>query len=172
MLATTIRITLNPHSNALGFVPVVLGGVRRRTCGGHSVGETPGLIPNPEAKPNSADGTAPGRVWESRTPPQPHSGGGWETKGGRKNRPSGFPPPTHAHTTRQGHTHTTRQARPGPNRPGQTRRPGRGHAAHTRRARDPGTRGTRTTPGQVTIAVFSSRRPFSPKLEAAPALNG
>src|SRR3712207_1106934 len=37
--------------------------------GGHSGGETPGLIPNPEAKPSSADGTALGRVWESRTPP-------------------------------------------------------------------------------------------------------
>ena len=32
-------------------------------------GETPGPIPNPEAKPSSADGTAPGRVWESRSPP-------------------------------------------------------------------------------------------------------
>ena len=31
--------------------------------------ETPGLIPNPEAKPHSADGTAHGSVWESRTPP-------------------------------------------------------------------------------------------------------
>ncbi len=37
--------------------------------GGHSEGETPGPIPNPEAKPSSADGTAPARVWESRTPP-------------------------------------------------------------------------------------------------------
>ncbi len=37
--------------------------------GGHSGRETPGLIPNPEAKPASADGTALGRVWESRTPP-------------------------------------------------------------------------------------------------------
>ena len=37
--------------------------------GGFSVGETPGPIPNPEAKPFSADGTALGRVWESRTPP-------------------------------------------------------------------------------------------------------
>src|SRR5689334_23847446 len=37
--------------------------------GGYSGGETPGLIPNPEAKPFSADGTALGRVWESRTPP-------------------------------------------------------------------------------------------------------
>src|SRR4051794_41649842 len=50
--------------------------------GGHSGGETPGLIPNPEAKPSSADGTAPGRVWESRTPPDStsvmaHPGPGW-----------------------------------------------------------------------------------------------
>src|SRR5882757_2384649 len=37
--------------------------------GGFSVGETPGPIPNPEAKPFSADGTALGRVWESRTLP-------------------------------------------------------------------------------------------------------
>src|SRR5262249_26882037 len=45
--------------------------------GGHSGGETPGPIPNPEAKPSSADGTAPARVWESRTPPTttpPHKG--------------------------------------------------------------------------------------------------
>ena len=32
-------------------------------------GETPGPIPNPEAKPARADGTAPGREWESRLPP-------------------------------------------------------------------------------------------------------
>ena len=31
-------------------------------------GETPGPIPNPEAKPARADGTALGRVWESRLP--------------------------------------------------------------------------------------------------------
>src|SRR5690349_8096369 len=37
--------------------------------GGHSVRETPGYIPNPEAKPYSADGTAGGTLWESRTPP-------------------------------------------------------------------------------------------------------
>src|SRR3954454_23615097 len=35
-------------------------------CGG---GVTPGPIPNPEAKPSSADGTALVRVWESRSPP-------------------------------------------------------------------------------------------------------
>ena len=32
-------------------------------------GETPGPIPNPEAKPARADGTALGRVWESRSLP-------------------------------------------------------------------------------------------------------
>src|SRR6476620_10195717 len=41
--------------------------------GGHSEGETPGPIPNPEAKPFSADGTALVTVWESRTPPDKHS---------------------------------------------------------------------------------------------------
>ena len=40
-----------------------------RCFGGHSGGETPGYIPNPVAKPSSADGTALVRVWESRTPP-------------------------------------------------------------------------------------------------------
>ena len=34
-----------------------------------SGGETPGPISNPEAKPTCADGTALGRVWESKTPP-------------------------------------------------------------------------------------------------------
>ena len=35
-----------------------------------AAGKRPASIPNLEAKPASADGTAPGRVWESRTPPQ------------------------------------------------------------------------------------------------------
>src|SRR3954447_14857426 len=47
----------------------------------NSEGETPGPIPNPEAKPFSADGTALVTGWESRTPPDiftkglPGSGG-------------------------------------------------------------------------------------------------
>ena len=40
-------------------------------CGGHGPGVTPGPFPNPEAKAWHGDGTAPGRVWESNTPPQP-----------------------------------------------------------------------------------------------------
>ena len=41
-----------------------------------AAGKRPAPIPNLEAKPASADGTAPGRVWESRTPPQ-HTLYGW-----------------------------------------------------------------------------------------------
>ena len=37
--------------------------------GDHGVRETPGPIPNPEVKPHSADGTARGTVWETRTSP-------------------------------------------------------------------------------------------------------
>src|SRR3982750_1911425 len=37
--------------------------------GGHSGGDTPGSIPNPEVKPSSADGTALETGWESRSPP-------------------------------------------------------------------------------------------------------
>ena len=41
-----------------------------RLCGGgHSSRETPGPIPNPEAKPARADGTADAGLWESRKPP-------------------------------------------------------------------------------------------------------
>jgi hypothetical protein len=46
--------------------------------GGYSGGGTPGYIPNPEAKPVSADGTAGGTLWESRTPPNKFYGpGSW-----------------------------------------------------------------------------------------------
>ena len=44
-----------------------------------AAGKRPASIPNLEAKPASADGTAPGRVWESRTPPQHSSRGGFGT---------------------------------------------------------------------------------------------
>jgi hypothetical protein len=40
-----------------------------KSFGGHSARETPGHIPNPEAKTRSADGTAGATLWESRTPP-------------------------------------------------------------------------------------------------------
>src|SRR3954447_536388 len=44
-------------------------GIPFRRFGGFGEGETPGPIPNPKAKPFSADGTALETVWESRTPP-------------------------------------------------------------------------------------------------------
>ena len=43
--------------------------VQKKICGGHGPGETPGPIPNPEAKAGHGDGTAPDRGWESSTPP-------------------------------------------------------------------------------------------------------
>ena len=39
----------------------------------NSCRETPGPIPNPEAKPAHADGTATGRMWESKSPPTPNN---------------------------------------------------------------------------------------------------
>src|SRR3954451_15882856 len=49
------------------------GATSSQRYGGHGERETPGPIPNPEAKPLSADGTAPETGWESRTPPDNHS---------------------------------------------------------------------------------------------------
>ena len=51
------------------------------------MGETPGPIPNPEAKTHSADGTAFVRMWESRTPPD-------NNKKGRGPTPPGAGPPS------------------------------------------------------------------------------
>ena len=78
VLASTVQ-SLTQHTN---HTPVSVGRTiaytsRTRDPGmppiGVSVvdsgGETPGPIPNPEAKPARADGTAPGREWESRLPP-------------------------------------------------------------------------------------------------------
>ncbi len=39
------------------------------SCGDQSLGETPGPIPNPEAKAWHGDGTALERVWESSKSP-------------------------------------------------------------------------------------------------------
>ena len=49
--------------------PGSLPGKVDKICGGHGQGETPGPIPNPEAKALHGDGTAPERVWESSAPP-------------------------------------------------------------------------------------------------------
>src|SRR6478752_758194 len=65
---TNNRITTPCCNHKTSHQPPGLAGYKG--YGGHSVGETPGPIPNPEAKTHSADGTAPGRVWESRSPPE------------------------------------------------------------------------------------------------------
>ena len=65
MFASHFPVSDTPHGSLL-FWPAGFGRV-----GGYSGGETPGPIPNPEAKPAYADGTALGRVWESKSPPTP-----------------------------------------------------------------------------------------------------
>src|ERR1700712_6074463 len=72
MLASTMWFPMDgrdqPHARLAG---VSVGPpTTHRTCyGGHSERETPGHIPNPEAKTLSADGTAGETPGESRTPP-------------------------------------------------------------------------------------------------------
>ena len=77
LFATTMQTTINPppptrttHARARALVACGIGKVGHKVCGGHSTGETPSNIPNLEAKPGNANGTAIDRSWESRTPPQ------------------------------------------------------------------------------------------------------
>ncbi len=72
-----------------------------------AAGKRPASIPNLEAKPASADGTAPGRVWESRTPPQQPSKGG--ARNTRSKGPTTFYIPSHrrAHHTQTFNTGAT-----------------------------------------------------------------
>ena len=57
---------LTQHHTLVGSVLIGLSVV-------NSYRETPGPIPNPEAKPAHADGTATGRLWESKSPPTPNN---------------------------------------------------------------------------------------------------
>ena len=66
-VASTMQyLTQHPHAHVVGSVLIGLSVV-------HSYRETPGPIPNPEAKPVRADGTATGRLWESKSPPTPNN---------------------------------------------------------------------------------------------------
>ena len=85
----------NTHARARALVACGIGKVGHKVCGGHSTGETPSNIPNLEAKPGNANGTAIDRSWESRTPPQ-HN----HTK---TTRP---PPPSQPGDQGGGHPHT------------------------------------------------------------------
>ncbi len=129
--------------------------------GGHSGGATPGPIPNPEAKTPSADGTAPARVRESRTPPDthhtppchhpPHTQG----DGGRAARA------THTHTSpRNPRTHTTHPTPPPPAHPSPQKHD---HLPHLRAAAP--SRPHQETPGHM----HTHRRQWRPP-PASPAL--
>ena len=118
------------------------GGRTTQSCGGHSTGETPSNIPNLEAKPGRANGTAPQGVWESRKPPQ-------HTRGGA------------AHTRAAPHTHP--HAR-------QTSRRARARQTSTR-ARPRNNAGThpRDHAGTHTRATSADPTPTTPTRERAPA---
>ena len=105
VLVATMRITTNT-------TPKTTTGAKSEYWLNHLVvviaaGKRPVSIPNLEAKPASADGTAPGRVWESRTPPQQPSmvGPGTQTVPG----PTTFYIPSHrrAHHTQTFNTGAT-----------------------------------------------------------------
>src|SRR3954463_5255318 len=81
LLASTMWFPMDgrDHPPRLTHVRTVSGGTARnitKCFGGHSERETPGHIPNPEAKTLSADGTARETSWESRTPPDFFNTGG------------------------------------------------------------------------------------------------
>ena len=139
-----------------------IGKVGHKVCGGHSTGETPSNIPNLEAKPGNANGTAIDRSWESRTPPQhnhtkttrpPPPPPSQETRVGgtripthphhTRTHPQGtHPQGTHNHTTSgrtqhnttpaRAHNHTTRTS-------GRTHARERAHRAHTQPHSEPPT---------------------------------
>ena len=114
------------------------GGRTTQACGGHSTGETPSNIPNLEAKPGRANGTAPQGVWESRKPPQHTTPGGPRTQA--------RPPHTHPHarqTSRRTHTHT-RQRDHARAPPARTQHRPRQHASATS-AHEPHPRATTRT---------------------------
>ena len=77
VFASTVRfLGNNPAAGIFFGVGGWVAGCVSSCYGGHSVEETPGSIPNPEAKLDCADGTALGRVWESRSPPDIFTGSG------------------------------------------------------------------------------------------------
>ena len=88
--------------------------VQEKICGGHGPGETPGPIPNPEAKAWHGDGTAPDRVWESSTPPH-HT----------------YRKPPGAHAPR-GFPHIRNTHDPNPHTPTKTPGASRTHETHVR----------------------------------------
>ena len=128
------------------------------------MGETPGPIPNPEAKTHSADGTAPGRVWESRSPPDTINGRGPDHKVGALPHLTAYPPSqTEPRPSRIPHRQT--RALPHP-----------GHGSGTRlgppRRPDPG---SRRAPRRAGVAAEDPLRPartMGPSPRGAPGCPG
>ena len=96
------------------------GGRTTQACGGHSTGETPSNIPNLEAKPGRANGTAPQGVRESRKPPQHTTRGAAHTSAAPPHTPTRTHPHAHATTrtrareqagTQHARSHTPTRAR-------------------------------------------------------------
>src|SRR5699024_8863218 len=108
VFASTVRFSRNNS----GHVPcqrcVLWAGWVSSCYGGHSVEETPGSIPNPEAKPHCADGTALGRVWESRSPPDIFTG---EWRSSRTPAGCSPPPLPFSHARKQNSTGRGRSRR-------------------------------------------------------------
>ena len=118
-----------------------------KICGGHGPGETPGPIPNPEAKAWHGDGTAPERMWESSTPPHSPSQGPpveHHAPGG-----SSFIPGTQpGHTTRALSPIHVLRPRPGDMIP----------EARAQTNRDPGTQPTPPNPADTTGSRQSAHK--------------
>ena len=105
-----------PHHQMVGSV------LNTKSCGGHSTGETPSTIPNLEAKPGSANGTATDRLWESRTPPQHNHNKGEGRNATRRAVPLlSHPHHTHGQVDTGGH-HQDRKLLQPPSHPHQPRR--------------------------------------------------
>ena len=130
--ATTIRTTTNPPptppaqqrrrpAGGPATQRANKGGRTTQSCGGHSTGETPSNIPNLEAKPGRANGTAPQGVWESRKPPQHTTGGAAHTSTAPPHTPkqqrdhARTRANTNASTHARGHTPTRAPNQRGPN---------------------------------------------------------
>ena len=125
----------HPPPNPPHGGPTKGGGRTTQTCGGHSTGETPSNIPNLEAKPGRANGTAPQGVRESRKPPQ-HT----TRRGAAHTRAR---PPTHTHA--RNHARTRAQPRTHTRAPpARTQHRPRQHASATS-AHEPHSRATTRT---------------------------
>ena len=69
LISLELSIVSHSFEDASLFFTIVRLGFSNLNPGNHDRGETPVPIPNTEAKPSGADGTARGAEWESRKLP-------------------------------------------------------------------------------------------------------